>query len=298
MHVFETIPLLRSQRTAWRGAGQSIAFVPTMGGLHAGHLTLVDRARQEAERVIVSLFVNPLQFDRADDYQRYPRRAAEDRAALEARGVDAVFQPTVEVLYPRGQAATTRVSVPELSDVLCGAARPGHFEGVATVVTMLLNIVQPTVAVFGRKDYQQLIIIQRLVQDLHLPVRILGVPTVREADGLALSSRNQYLSAEERARAPALYGVLRGLAERLGAGERALGPLCAEAETELRAAGLQPDYVAIRRPGDLAPCRGDESAWVVLGAAWLGQARLIDNVLARLEHGAIDEPELPSEASA
>jgi len=277
MDIIERIATLRERIEAWRQAGQRIALVPTMGALHEGHLTLVREALTQAERVVVSIFVNPLQFGPGEDFARYPRPMARDTALLAAAGAHLLFVPTEHELYPRGRETATRVHVPELSEMLCGAHRPGHFIGVATVVTKLLNSVQPDVALFGEKDYQQLLVIRRLVADLDLPVTVVGVPTVREADGLALSSRNAYLSPAERAVAPWLYRILQQLAVAVRQ-----GTLCdqaeRDAETALRAHGFQPDYVRVRRAVDLAPPAPDERELVALAAAWLGAARLIDNL--------------------
>ncbi len=280
MEQISDTPALRSRIAEWRGAGERIAFVPTMGNLHAGHLRLVQRGRELAPRCVVSIFVNPLQFGEGEDFGAYPRTLAADAEALRQAGADLLYTPTVEGLYPRGQAAQTRVEVPGLSDILCGASRPGHFVGVATVVCKLFNLVQPDVAVFGEKDYQQLLVIRRMTEDLCLPVEIVGVETVREPDGLALSSRNGYLTADERRAAPRLYQVLREVAEGLERGAP-ISQLESSGKAALEAAGLAPDYLTVRRASDLAtPASGDE-ALVVLGAAWLGKARLIDNLQVR-----------------
>jgi pantoate--beta-alanine ligase len=268
---------LRAALDGWRREG-SVAFVPTMGNLHAGHLALVRAARHEADRVVSSIFVNPLQFGAGEDFDSYPRTLERDAGLLEGAGAGLLFAPPVEVMYPRPQAEQTRVEVPGISDLLCGATRPGHFVGVATVVCKLLNMVQPDVALFGSKDFQQLLVIRRMVEDLAMPVRVVGVETVREADGLAMSSRNGYLTDAERARAPALYRMLKGIAQRLRGGDRDPVRLETEGVRELEAAGLRPDYVAIRRADDLAPPRPGDTDLVVLAAAYLGKARLIDNV--------------------
>lgn len=276
MLINRDIPALRRSAAAWRRAGERIALVPTMGNLHAGHLALVEAARAGADRVVVSIFVNPIQFVAGEDYDSYPRSEAEDCRLLETIGTDLVYMPDVASLFPQGLERHTRVRVPGLEDILCGASRPGHFSGVATVVTKLLNLVQPDVAVFGEKDYQQLLIIRRLVADLALPVTIEGVATVREADGLALSSRNAYLSAEERRRAPALYRTLMAVADRLSTGVPDHAALESEGLQQLESAGLDPEYLAIRDAATLAaPAEGD---CVVLAAARLGRARLIDNI--------------------
>jgi pantoate--beta-alanine ligase len=261
-----------------RARGRRVAFVPTMGNLHAGHLALVERARGLADVTVVSIFVNPLQFSAGEDFAAYPRTPEADAGLLERTGADLLYTPSAAGLYPRGLEATTRVEVPGLGDTLCGAFRPGHFAGVATVVAILLNVVAPDLALFGVKDYQQLLVIRRLVEDLHLPVAVLAVPTVREPDGLAMSSRNAYLSAEERARAPVLYRVLQEAAARIGAGEADLARVEGEAAGALAAAGFRPDYVAVRRASDLDPPQPADRDLVVLAAAWLGDARLIDNL--------------------
>jgi pantoate--beta-alanine ligase len=270
---------LRAQIRAWREAGERIAFVPTMGNLHEGHLQLVDVARQRADRVVVSIFVNPIQFGPNEDFAAYPRTPEQDSDLLAARQTDLLYMPDVDTMYPGGEAAITRVVPPEaLTNILCGASRPGHFSGVATVVTKLFNQVQPDLAVFGEKDFQQLLVIRRVVEDLDLPITIIGVPTVREADGLALSSRNRYLDEDERTRASRLPATLQAMAARLQQGERDFATLETMAEQELRDAGFEPDYVSIRRAADLiTPARGDNSL-VILAAAQLGKARLIDNL--------------------
>lgn len=276
---------LRARVRAWRAAGESVALVPTMGDLHAGHLTLVDAARERADRVVASVFVNPLQFGPGEDYQDYPRRLEDDAANLGEHGAGIVFAPTVDSLYPCGTEASVRVHVPAFEDILCGAARPGHFTGVATVVAKLFNIVEPDIAVFGQKDYQQLLLIRRMVGDLDFPVEVVGMPTVREADGVAMSSRNDYLDVDDRRAAPALYAALRVTAARLARGERDYGRLERDACAELEGAGLQPDYVAIRMAADLAPPRADAALadLRILAAAQLGRARLIDNIAGTAE---------------
>jgi pantoate--beta-alanine ligase len=277
----QSVPDLRHQVAAWRRAGERIAFVPTMGNLHAGHLALVTEARGLAARVVVSIFVNPLQFGPGEDFAAYPRTLEQDAGMLAEAGADLLFAPGVDDLYPEGQAGHTRVEVPGISDVLCGASRPGHFVGVATVVCKLFGLVQPDVAVFGEKDFQQLMVIRRMTADLGLPVEVWGLATVREPDGLAMSSRNGYLSADERARAPGLYRTLTRTAERLQEGTP---PAEAEAlaAVELADAGLRPDYVSVRRAADLAPPGPRDTTLVVLAAAHLGRARLIDNLRVRL----------------
>ena len=266
---------------AWRRNGERIAFVPTMGNLHAGHGSLVGRASQLADRVIVSIFVNPLQFGPNEDFAAYPRTPQEDRRVLESLDVDLLFAPEVADIYPRGQESTARVHVPVIEDILCGAFRPGHFMGVATVVTKLLNIVQPDVAVFGEKDYQQLLIIRRATLDLCMPVEIVGVPTTREPDGLAMSSRNRYLSAEERAVAPAIYAELERARVALESGSNDFAGIARQGAEALRRAGFRPDYFEIRDAATLEEAGEQSGELVVLTAARIGRARLIDNVRAR-----------------
>ncbi len=222
MLVVNNPAALREQIGQWRREGRAIAFVPTMGNLHQGHLTLVKEAHSHAEKVVVSIFVNPMQFDKAEDLANYPRTLEQDCAALEAAGVDMVFTPTPEIMYPQGLASQTFVEVPGLSTLLEGALRPGHFRGVSTVVTKLFNLVQPDVACFGQKDYQQLALIRKMVADMAMPIQIVGVPTVRAEDGLALSSRNGYLTAAERALAPELARTMNWIAEQIEAGDHHL----------------------------------------------------------------------------
>ena len=278
MQTVHGIVELRAQVAAWKRAGERVALIPTMGNLHRGHLRLVERARQLASRTVASIFVNPTQFGPNEDFAGYPRTLADDGRQLEAVGLDLLFAPEVAAIYPRPLADMTQVSVPGLSQLLCGASRPIHFGGVATVVAKLFNLVQPEVAVFGEKDWQQLIIIRRMAVDLDLPVEIVGVPTVREADGLAMSSRNGYLSAEERAIAPTLHAVLQAMAEQWRTGERDYGALENTAKARLAAAGFRPDYVEIRRADDLQRPESDDAALRIFAAAWLGRARLIDNL--------------------
>ncbi len=278
MQTVHTVAELRAQVAAWKRAGERVAFVPTMGNLHRGHIHLVERAREQAPRTVASIFVNPTQFGPNEDFAGYPRTLAEDARQLEAAGLDVLFAPAVAEMYPRPLEEMTAVTVPELSGILCGASRPTHFRGVATVVGKLFNMVQPDAALFGEKDWQQLMVIRRLVEDLNFPVEIIGVPTVRETDGLAMSSRNRYLTPQERAIAPALYATLSASAQRLRAGERDYQRLADEAKTALAAAGFRPDYFEIRRAGDLKPPSGEDTHLRILAAAWLGKARLIDNL--------------------
>jgi pantoate--beta-alanine ligase len=283
MQTVATRTALRSAVNRWRTAEERVALVPTMGNLHAGHLRLVEQAAQLADRVVVSIFVNPLQFGEDEDFATYPRTLEADSRQLAEQGADLLFAPTVEEMYPGAAESLTRVEVTGLSDALCGAFRPGHFVGVATVVAKLFNLVMPDVAVFGEKDYQQLTVIQRMTSDLFLPVHVVGVATVREPDGLAMSSRNAYLAPEERAQAPELYRALCQAAERLQQGERDRQAIEAEGVARLTAAGFRPDYFALRRAADLAVPDPAETELVVLGAARLGRTRLIDNVRISLK---------------
>ncbi len=278
MRIIDTTSALRDQVRQWRVQGERVALVPTMGNLHAGHLKLVAEARQAADRVVVTIFVNPMQFGAGEDLDSYPRTPEEDRAMLEQAGADLLFTPAVAEVYPRPPAQQTRVEVPGISDILCGASRPGHFVGVATVVCKLFNMVQPDVALFGEKDFQQLLVIRLMVLDLSLPIEIIGVPTEREADGLARSSRNGYLTSEEREHAPALYQTLRAVADALAAGNSDYPALEQEAAQRLSNAGFRPDYISIRRASDLGQPDGTEPDLVILAAAYLGKARLIDNL--------------------
>lgn len=277
MIIVETVAGLRREIAALRSQRKRIAFVPTMGNLHAAHVRLVEEARRIADAVVVSIYVNPLQFGAGEDFAAYPRTPQEDKAALEAKSVDLLFMPGDREMYPRDPQVMTRVEVPDLSDVLCGAYRPGHFRGVTTVVNRLFNLVQPDVAIFGKKDYQQLLLIRRMVEDLGMPVEIVGVETVREPDGLAMSSRNNYLSSGERRIAPRLYATLCTARDRL-VGGAAVAEVEALAAAELAAAGFRPDYVSVRRAEDLAEAGAADRRLVILAAAWLGRARLIDNL--------------------
>jgi len=277
MYIVEDLNGLRGQVRTWRAAGERIGCVPTMGNLHEGHLTLVREARRLAPRVVATIFVNPLQFGPTEDLAAYPRTPEQDQAGLAAAGCDLLFAPTVATMYPGGQQTQTRVEVPGVSDLLCGASRPGHFIGVATVVCKLFNMVQPDLALFGEKDFQQLLIIRRMAADLAMPVEVIGVPTVREPDGLAMSSRNGYLTSGERAQAPALYRALSVAAQALAAG-LPVPQVETEAAAALAVAGLRPDYVSVRRAVDLGDPTAADRELVVLAAAYLGRARLIDNL--------------------
>lgn len=279
MQVERTIEGVRRATGQWRASGQRIALVPTMGNLHEGHLTLVRHARELADRVIVSIFVNPLQFGPGEDLESYPRTEAEDARKLEAEGVDLLFVPDDRQMYPHGREGVTQVEVPGISDEFCGATRPGHFRGVATVVVKLFNIVQPDSAVFGRKDYQQLLVIRRVVEDLCLPIRVEGVDTVREHSGLAMSSRNAYLSDEQRLGAAGLYRTLEEIGRRIRQGEKDFAELESLGTRRLREEGFEPEYLSIREAADLGVPQAYSRELVVLAAARLGRARLIDNLL-------------------
>jgi len=278
MQQFTTVDSVRAQVKAWREQGDNIALVPTMGNLHEGHFKLVDEARQHCERVIVSIFVNPTQFGPTEDFQSYPRTLEADAEGLRQRACAGIFSPSVAELYPSGQESTC-VEVQHLSEGLCGEFRPGHFVGVATVVTKLLQAVMPDQAFFGEKDYQQLLVVQRLATDLLMPVKIIGCPTVREADGLAMSSRNQYLEVTDRLVAAKIYQTLLWIRETVESQtDLNLEDVCAQARLSLEQAGMTPDYVEIRRAKDLKPISNRGDAKVALIAAQLGAARLIDNL--------------------
>lgn len=274
--ILESLPALRDRVLAWKQAGERVAFVPTMGNLHAGHFSLVRLAFEHADRVVASVFVNPTQFGPSEDFARYPRTPDQDAAGLAEAGCDLLWMPAVETMYPFGPQAAVQVRVPGVTDVLEGAHRPGHFDGVATVVARLFLQVQPDVAVFGLKDYQQLAVIRYLATELSFPIRIVPGPTRREADGLALSSRNQYLSPAERALAPAIHQTLVAMMECVQAGGE-IARAEAEASARLQAAGFDVDYAAIRRR-DLLDAGRDDDRLVALVAARLGRTRLIDNL--------------------
>ena len=277
MQTIHEVTALRAELAALRRDGK-VAFVPTMGNLHAGHLALVRKARRHAAHVVASIFVNPLQFGANEDLDSYPRTLQQDRQALEAEGVSLLFAPTVAVMYPVPLEQHTRVEVPGLSGLYCGASRPGHFEGVATVVCKLFNMVQPDVAVFGKKDFQQLLVIRRMVRDLCMPVEIVGLDTVREPDGLAMSSRNQYLLPAERDVAPQLYQALCDTAQRIASGKRDYAALLEDLRAQLVLVGFHPDYIEVADSRTLLPPTEQSDSLVILAAAWLGAARLIDNI--------------------
>ncbi len=278
MQTVQDVPALRAAIRGWRAQGQTVGFVPTMGNLHAGHQSLIKLARARAERVVASVFVNPTQFGPNEDYDRYPRTLVQDQASLAEQGCDLLFAPDVATMYPFGPAHSVSMRVPQITDTLEGAYRPGHFDGMVTVVCKLFNLVQPDVAVFGQKDFQQLKVVERMVRDLGLPVKVVAAPILRTDDGLALSSRNQYLAPQERARAPLLHDTLQKMRELLAQGH----PWQAIEQTaaaRLERAGFVPDYVVIRRAEDLAePAEGEREGLLALVAARLGNTRLIDNL--------------------
>jgi len=286
METLSSITAVRDRIRQWRCSGEVVAMVPTMGNLHAGHLRLVEAARSHGSKVVVSIFVNPLQFGEKEDLSAYPRTIDADLSKLSQYSVDLAFLPEAAEIYPRSIEHTTRVIVPDLSDILCGTSRPGHFVGVATVVNLLFNVVQPDVAVFGEKDYQQLLVIRRMVTDLHLPVEVLGVATVREPSGLALSSRNNYLSEGERREAGRMYQVLCEAGDMIYKNSDDYSTIERVSREKLEAAGFRPDYFTICRAADLRAPTLEDRELVIMSAAWMGRARLIDNVRVSLKrHG-------------
>ncbi len=278
MNTVKTVRELRAAIARARAEGKRIGFVPTMGNLHSGHVALVEKASQRADFVVASIFVNPLQFGPNEDLAKYPRTLAADQEKLVSAGCHLLFAPTPEEMYPQGMDDQTRISVPVVSEGLCGGSRPGHFEGVATVVTKLFNMVQPDLAIFGEKDFQQLAVIRKLVRDLNLPVQIFGEPTVRADDGLALSSRNGYLSAEQRQLAPQLFATLKDMADSICGGRDDFSRLTLDGLKHLEKAGFRPDYLEIREAGSLRPAQAGDKELVILVAAYLGTTRLIDNL--------------------
>jgi len=278
MQTVSTIEAVRAHVRAWRAAGEAVAFVPTMGNLHAGHGSLLALARERAARVVASVFVNPIQFGPSEDFAAYPRTLEQDAALLRQAHCDLLFAPPVEEIFPEGGTQPTVVVVRGLSEILCGPFRPGHFEGVATVVAKLFGIVQPDVAVFGLKDYQQYMVIRRMTLDLALPVQVVGAPTVRAPDGLALSSRNRYLDADERARSVAVHRALGDAVRALRSGQRDFVALERQGWLALERAGLKPDYFSILSARDLMPPTEQDTDLIALTAARLGRARLIDNL--------------------
>lgn len=278
MQTVESIKALREHRREWRQQGKRVGFVPTMGNLHDGHLELVKKAVETCDVVIASIFVNPLQFGQNEDLATYPRTLAEDKKKLTAQGADLLFLPTIEEMYPRGLEQQTFVEVPGISSIICGASRPGHFRGVATVVCKLFNMVQPDCAFFGQKDYQQLQVIRLMARDLSMDIDIQGVPTQRATDGLALSSRNGYLNDEQRKLAPMLYKTMQNVAENLRQGDTNLMQLSKSAVDKLSQYGFKPDYIEIRNGETLQAAASDDNHLVILAAAYLGTTRLIDNL--------------------
>jgi pantoate--beta-alanine ligase len=278
METVTTISAVRERVRAWRRAGERVVFVPTMGNLHAGHVSLIEAARRHGERFVASIFVNPMQFGPNEDFAHYPRTPREDERMLSAAGCDLMFMPDVAEIYPHGSERAARVEVPGLSRILEGEFRPGHMEGVSTVVAKLFHIVEPDVAVFGEKDYQQLTVIRRMVVELCMGVEIVGAPTMRDTDGLALSSRNQYLTPAERKVAPVIFATLEAAAGRLRGGDAQFSSIERAGFQALESAGLRPDYFSVRRADDLTAPSPETRALVVLAAARLGKARLIDNV--------------------
>ena len=279
MNTVKNLQQLRAAISRARSEGKRIAFVPTMGNLHAGHIALIQHATERADFVVASIFVNPLQFGANEDLDNYPRTLAADQSKLLEAGCNLLFTPDAQDMYPQGMAQQTIVSVPGVSAGLCGGSRPGHFDGVATIVCKLFNMVQPDIALFGEKDFQQLAVIRKMVADLNIPVHIFGVPIVRDHDGLALSSRNGYLSAQQRAVAPALQQGLQALKAQIKNGRRDYATLFEQFKTDLQAAGFRLDYVELRDALSLQPAAMDSTQLVLLAAAYLGSTRLIDNLI-------------------
>jgi len=282
MKTVNTVREARSQIDEWKQHGLKIAYVPTMGNLHDGHMTLLTKAHELADKVVASIFVNPLQFGPFEDYEQYPRTLDADSEKLIENDCALLFFPSVEEMYPLGRENASLVNVPSISDVLCGQDRPGHFTGMATIVCKLLNSVQPDIAVFGQKDFQQLMIIRRMVKDLCMPVEIVGAPTNRESGGLAMSSRNQYLKPEEKKVAPLLYATLSAIGIQLIEGNRNYAELEEAGLKTLTEAGFRPSYFEIRQATDLQKPHSDTNDFVVIAAAWLGKARLIDNLVVNI----------------
>jgi pantoate--beta-alanine ligase len=283
MNTVKTVRELRAAVARARSEGKRVALVPTLGNLHAGHAALVTKASQRADFVVASIFVNPLQFGPNEDLDKYPRTLAADQEKLLSAGCHLLFAPTVDEMYPDGMEGQTKLHVTGVSEGLCGGSRPGHFDGVATVVCKLFNMVQPDMALFGEKDFQQLAVIRKLVRDLNLPIQIFGEPTVRAEDGLALSSRNGYLTEEQRAVAPVLQRTLKQLAERIRQGERDFPTLLAEGRQQIESAGLRIDYLEAREPAGLHQATAQDHQLVILVAAFLGTTRLIDNLAFHID---------------
>lgn len=284
MNTVKTVRELRAAVARARSEGKRIGLVPTMGNLHSGHAALVIKAAQRTDFVVATIFVNPMQFGPNEDLATYPRTLAADQERLLEAGCHLLFTPNVEEMYPHGMADQTTVSVPVISEGLCGASRPGHFDGVSTVVSKLFNMVQPDLAVFGEKDFQQLAVIRALVRDLNMPIQIIGEPTVRAEDGLALSSRNGYLSAEQRAIAPELYRVIQNIGRAIDSGDKNFSVLLEAGKAELQAIGLRPDYLEVREATSLRPATAQDDDLVILAAVFLGKTRLIDNLHLNRDH--------------
>jgi len=284
MNTVKTVRELRAAVARARSEGKRIGLVPTMGNLHSGHAALVTKAAQRADFVVATIFVNPMQFGPNEDLATYPRTLAADQERLIEAGCHLLFTPNVEEMYPHGMADQTTVSVPVISEGLCGASRPGHFDGVSTVVSKLFNMVQPDLAVFGEKDFQQLAVIRALVRDLNMPIQIIGEPTVRAEDGLALSSRNGYLSAEQRAIAPQLYRVIQTIGRAIDGGDKNFSQLLEAGKAELQGLGLRPDYLEVREATSLRPATAQDDDLVILAAVFLGKTRLIDNLHLNRDH--------------
>ncbi|WP_293745625.1 pantoate--beta-alanine ligase [uncultured Paraglaciecola sp.] len=282
MQLISEISELREIRRTWQSSAKVIAFVPTMGNLHQGHLNLVREAKKQADIVVVSIFVNPMQFGPDEDLEAYPRTLQSDKRLLEELGVDVLFMPTANDIYARGLEQQTFVEVPGLSYMICGASRPGHFRGVATIVCKLFNMVQPNLAFFGEKDFQQLQVIKAMVTDLSMNLKVFGVATTREEDGLAMSSRNQYLKDSERKLAPTLYQKMHALAGEIKAGRRDFSKLTQDYKLQLSELGFNPDYLEIRNIENLLQPGHEDQHLVLLAAAFLGKTRLIDNLQMRL----------------
>jgi pantoate--beta-alanine ligase len=282
MQIITDIKALRETRREWQSEKQAIAFVPTMGNLHSGHLRLVKEAKKQASKVVVSIFVNPLQFGPDEDLDAYPRTIEQDKASLESLGVDVLFMPKADDIYSRGLEQQTFVEVPGLSYMICGASRPGHFRGVATIVCKLFNMVQPNMAFFGEKDFQQLQVIKAMVTDLSMNLTIHGVRTERESDGLAMSSRNNYLNAEQRNIAPSLYVLISNMAREIEKGRRDFSVMIKENRENLATLGFKPDYIDIRSASSLLQPSHEDKELVILGAGFLGKTRIIDNIQVQI----------------
>ena len=282
MQTVSNVSQLRSKIKSWKQAGLTVAFVPTMGNLHAGHFSLVEKARQLADKVVVSIFVNPMQFGKNEDLATYPRTLKEDQEGLIEYGADLLFTPTVETIYPKGLAAQSYIDVPGVSEGHCGSSRPGHFRGVATIVNKLFNLVQPDIACFGEKDFQQLAVIKTMVDDLSMPIEIFGVPTKRETSGLAMSSRNGYLTEDEKQQASALYRIMQDAETQLKQGQLSITEITESAKSKLTAEGFELDYFNICHQQTLKTATKDDKALVILVAAYLANVRLIDNLKLEL----------------